>query len=243
MKNIRGFVLGDVHGSFRALIQVLQRSGFDYENDKLICLGDVADGWPEVYAAVEELMKIRNLVYILGNHDKWALDWGIYGVKPEIWLTQGGLKTVESYKLALQTTDQKVGLMPESHIKFFQSAQVKYVEDNKLFVHGGIDPSLPLDQQDIDTLLWDRDLIMTAYLKGHNRPEYRLTKFDDIFVGHTTTEYRFKTDKPAHYCEVWDVDTGAGWSGKLTLMNIDTKEYFQSDVVTKLYPEEKGRGG
>ena len=43
-------------------------------------------------------------------------------------------------------------------------------------------------------------------------------------------------------CEVWMMDTGAGWSGGvLTMMNIDTKEIFQSDRVDKLYYEYQGR--
>ncbi len=43
---MRTFVLGDVHGAARALKQVLERSSFDYSADRLVCLGDVADGWP-----------------------------------------------------------------------------------------------------------------------------------------------------------------------------------------------------
>jgi serine/threonine protein phosphatase 1 len=31
------------------------------------------------------------------------------------------------------------------------------------------------------------------------------------------------------------MDTGAGWEGKLSLMNITTKEVFQSDPVCELY--------
>jgi serine/threonine protein phosphatase 1 len=42
-------------------------------------------------------------------------------------------------------------------------------------------------------------------------------------------------------CEVWFMDTGAGWSGKLSMMNIDTKEIFMSDPVPELYPGVKGR--
>jgi len=37
------------------------------------------------------------------------------------------------------------------------------------------------------------------------------------------------------------MDTGAGWNGRLTIMNTDTKEYFQSDKVNDLYPNERGR--
>ncbi len=36
---------------------------------------------------------------------------------------------------------------------------------------------------------------------------------------------------------IWNLDTGAGWEGKLTVMNVDTKEYYQSDPVEDLYKE------
>ncbi len=67
---MRTFVIGDIHGAYKALVQVLERAGFDYENDKLISLGDVTDGWSETAESIEELMKIKNLVYIKGNHDE-----------------------------------------------------------------------------------------------------------------------------------------------------------------------------
>ena len=67
----RVFVIGDIHGAYRALRQCLERARFHYENDRLICLGDVADGWPETREAVDELLRIRQLTYILGNHDWW----------------------------------------------------------------------------------------------------------------------------------------------------------------------------
>ena len=62
----RTFVIGDIHGACRALRQCLERSSFDYTNDILISLGDVADGWPETKDAIDELLKVKNLVYLLG---------------------------------------------------------------------------------------------------------------------------------------------------------------------------------
>ena len=74
---MRHFVMGDIHGAFHALKQCLERSSFDYKHDVLICLGDVCDGWPQTYECVEELLKIENLIFILGNHDFWALQWAV----------------------------------------------------------------------------------------------------------------------------------------------------------------------
>ena len=46
---------------------------------------------------------------------------------------------------------------------------------------------------------------------------------------------------PINAMNVWNVDTGAAFKGKITGMNIDTKAFFQSDVLPSLYPKEKGR--
>ncbi|MBM3246586.1 MAG: hypothetical protein FJZ13_04585, partial [Candidatus Omnitrophica bacterium] len=44
----------------------------------------------------------------------------------------------------------------------------------------------------------------------------------------------YNTLQPIHVCNVWNIDTGAGWSGKLTIMDVDTKEYWQSDLSPDL---------
>ena len=53
-----------------------------------------------------------------------------------------------------------------------------------------------------------------------------------MYIGHTP----IPEPHPVQYCEVWMMDTGAGWSGRLSMMNIDTLEYFVSDPVPELYP-------
>jgi serine/threonine protein phosphatase 1 len=44
-----------------------------------------------------------------------------------------------------------------------------------------------------------------------------------------------------HASNVWNIDTGAGFWGKLSALDIDTKEFWQSEPVKDLYPGEKGR--
>ena len=81
----RQFVIGDIHGAYRALIQCMERARFDRDTDSLICLGDVCDGWPETRRCVDELLTIPNLVYVLGNHDTWLLKWMKTGDVENIW--------------------------------------------------------------------------------------------------------------------------------------------------------------
>jgi len=261
MKN-KTFAVGDIHGSYKALKQCFERSNFDFENDKLICLGDIVDGYPEVKQCIDELMKVKNLVFLLGNHEEWVLDWMKYGELKDIWTSQGGKKTLESfgyidkkrsfpdsYKGNIQQVqgvwdriiyaEKPVGL--DKYIKFFDNACLYHIENNNLFVHGGID----INQKDIkkqkkETLLWDRKLIQTAWEKSKLKySKWKVKEYNKVFVGHTTTRIFKKAFEPivepVHAKNVIDLDTGAGWGGKLTIMDIDTFEYWQSDYSRELY--------
>lgn len=233
---MRTFVLGDSHGGYRAFIQCLERSGFDKENDELICLGDVADGWPDTKKLIEELLTIKHLVMIIGNHDYWFLSWINSGDTPDIWTSQGGAATLASY-------DNNQDNVPDSHKQLLRNANVVCVDEKKrLFVHGGIDPNQKdLEKQNQHFMMWDRDLLEFARFKNNQKPDFKYGGFEEIYIGHTTIFETFGLEKPTKFCNVWAMDTGGGWGGKLSMMNIDTKEVFQSDFVKTLYPECKGR--
>ena len=95
---MKTFVIGDIHGAYQALLQCLEVSKFDSNKDRLICLGDVCDRNKQVKECIDELLTIPNCVYILGNHDAWALEWAVDGKAPQEWLDQGGAETLMSYK-------------------------------------------------------------------------------------------------------------------------------------------------
>ncbi len=226
----RTWVIGDIHGAAKALEQCLQRAEVDLELDHLIVLGDVCDGWPEVDRSIDLLGKIPRLNYILGNHDQWTLDWAQTGKAPEIWARQGGQATMDCYPQG----------MPSSHIKFLAEASMYILDSNRLFVHAGILPDVPLEQQNEDIFLWDRSLCHLALRLKEMGEERTLSPYHEIFIGHTPT-IRCGQDKPILAGNVWMMDTGAGWDGPLTIMDVDTKSIYQSDPVPRLYPGVKGR--
>jgi serine/threonine protein phosphatase 1 len=127
--------------------------------------------------------------------------------------------------------------VPKEHIELLSGAPYYLEIDNKLFVHGGIDPSKEIGRHETEELIWDRLLIQKAIDKAAQSPTHRFGPWDAIFIGHTTTG----STEPLRACNVWDLDTGAGWMGKLTMMDIDTFQYWQSDPVTQLYPGHRGR--
>lgn len=266
------FAIGDIHGAYKALIQCLERSGFDKEKDTLIQLGDVADGWPEVFECVQELLTIKNLIAIRGNHDDWALTWMQTGIHPG--KHQGGDATIQSY---LRNSEEAVNWAEgyyvrilDEHRKFFSGQHNYYIdEENRLYVHGGFNRHFPLREQRVpDIYYWDRDLWLAALafqatIRGYSEEEKADLKFrmkDDfkeIFIGHTsTTNWTMDEQKtqsgiivpgtvrctvPMKAANIWNLDTGAGFKGVLTIMNVETKQYWKSDPVSTLYPNEKGR--
>jgi serine/threonine protein phosphatase 1 len=264
-KRPRTFVIGDIHGNYKALKQILEHSNFDYDNDTLIQLGDVVDGWSETYECVEELLKIKHLISIKGNHDEWFNQYLIYGIHPDGW-RQGGYMTAKSYLKQIGKEDMiekklSGGYMcalnpydvPPSHHEFFRTQQVYHIDyQNRLFVHGGFNRHVPFERQVSEHIYyWDRDLWGSALsfqsMKGtsdNGKPlQFKMkNNFNEIYIGHTATIF-WDTDIPMKAANIWNLDTGAGaHRGKLTIMDIDTKEYWQSDISIDLYPDEKGRG-
>jgi len=223
---MRRLVVGDIHGAYKALIDVLEKAKFNPSEDLLIGIGDYVDGYSQTYEVIEYLMSLPNFVGVKGNHDSFFLEWANepdYSPQP-IWTTQGGTATLRSY-------DYKVNIKHRDWLNALPS----YIElDNYLFVHGGYIPYIDIkdqDDQDDQDLQWDRDLIKDSVM-GYESIDI---KYDRVFVGHTALKDVWVGKK------VIGIDTGAGWQGKLTVMNIDTLEYWQSETTAILYPNEQGR--
>lgn len=223
-KELKRYAISDIHGNYKALKQVLKISKFDYDNDELIIVGDIVDGHNCSYECVEELLKIKNTVFIIGNHDVWWMNHMASGWANSLWLGQGGRETKASYK----SNGYYYGKLPQSHKDFFNKGQYWYeTEDMKmLFVHGGFDyPKMPWDT-DKEILVWDRDLLSRA------KNGLKILEWDKVFLGHTANssgELVVMDEHPDEGAKVIQLDCGAGWAGRLCLYNIDTDEYFMSD--------------
>jgi len=228
---MRTFCIGDIHGGYKALIECLQRSSFDYQQDRLIVLGDVCDGYPQVDRCINELLKIAHCDYILGNHDLWALDWALRDEAPDLWVTQGGQGTLSSYPNG----------MPQAHIDFLKHGRFYLELDNKIFVHGGFDPSKPIKIQQQTEFAWDRKMIYDAWSQSVRDPNVQIGSYEEIYLGHTPTHRQFDSKVPLKMGNVWAMDTGAGWGECLSIMDIDTKEYWQSQANVILYNGSRGR--
>jgi serine/threonine protein phosphatase 1 len=250
---MKKFVIGDIHGAHKALLQCLERSGFNKEEDQLIVLGDVVDGWPEVKEVVDELLTMEHVIPIIGNHDEWFMDFVRTGYKDPLWTSQGGAATLDSYTREIENIkgDLKRKMdtdkMQQHMDAYFSKTHYYYIDEaNNVFVHGGFDWHIPIEASRKESLTWDRHMYEVARYWDSKDYEFKFGDYNMIFIGHTTTEYDpqargKKSTKPFMYQNLAAIDTGGGWSGKLTIMDVDTLEYWQSDLVPELYPDIEGR--
>jgi serine/threonine protein phosphatase 1 len=239
----RTFIIGDIHGGLRALHQLIERIN-PKENDKFIFLGDYVDGWSESAQVISFLIDLEQkyeCIFIKGNHDWYCEEWMKTKLEFGPWVTQGGQATLDSYK---DFTDSELVL----HLNFIERMKLYHIdEQNNLFLHAGFTSSHGVQYEKYQTnFYWDRTLWETVVAMNTSipidSPRYpqRLKKFKEIFIGHTPT-IDYGVSVPMHIANLWNVDTGAGFKGKLSAVELYSKQIFQSDNVMDLYPDEKGR--
>jgi serine/threonine protein phosphatase 1 len=250
----RTLVIGDIHGAYKALKEVINKAEVK-EDDTLVFLGDYVDGWEDSYRTINLLIKLSsmfNCVFLQGNHDVWMREWLETGITPTLndsgdnWEnSKGGNTTVKSYKAAGDKVDY------DAHRKFFRTLHHYYhdTENNRLFVHGGYTHPNGVKHEPYESdLWWDRTLFDKAYThskKYHiGSDDYYthyprlLNCYNEIYLGHSATLIWGETGV-IKACNVWNVDTGCGHrDGRLSILDVDGKFAIQSSRLGDLYPND-----
>lgn len=240
---MRILAVGDIHGGLKGLEQLLNKVELE-PSDQLIFLGDYVDGWSEsaqVVAYLIDLSKTNTCVFVRGNHDAWCESWLKNKTVGKVWLEHGGKGTIQSY--AGFSEKQKL-----EHLEFFKMMKPYHLDDNnRLFIHAGFTSMHGVEEEASETTfyydrtLWEMAITMDKRIDEDSDlfPE-RLKHYKEIYIGHTPT-LNYNSEEPMHAKNVWNVDTGAAFYGRLSAMDIDSKVIFQSDTLKELYPDEKGR--
>lgn len=243
LKNKRALVIGDIHGGLKALKQVLERAKVT-QNDTLIFLGDYVDGWSESPQVLDFLMELRethNCILLRGNHDELLQHYLETNSYNEMWKIHGGGATIDAYKKL--NAAKKI-----EHITFLKTLKNYHLdENNRLFVHAGFTNLKGVDHEYFaKSLYWDRTLWEMALCFDEQIPKdshfypQRFLLYEEVFIGHTPVT-RINQMIPIQKANIWNVDTGAAFKGTITIMDVDSKEFWQSDTVSELYPDETGR--
>ncbi len=144
------FVIGDLHGRF----DLLEKALFLIEQEqpdggKVVFLGDYIDRGPQSRLVVERIIDGPPegwiWVALKGNHEDMMVQCH-RGADLGLWLGNGGMETLASYG----------GEIPDSHLAWADKLPMIHSDNHRVYVHAGVDPSLPLDAQVAETLLWRR---------------------------------------------------------------------------------------
>lgn len=216
----RVYALGDIHGNYNALIDVLKKSNFNYENDTLYFLGDLADGHPYPSECLHELMKIKNFYPIMGNHDLFLKEW-IYDKKVNNrWLKLGAYETIKFF-------EDDEDLLKQ----YFEKTQYYVIYNDNFLCHGGFNHKRLITKQKKINFCINRTLYQTSFsyekIGIKFKPIYdenNSQKIKYIVIGHSPT----KNYLPCFNSNLINIDTDAGNRGKLTLLDLDNHSFYQS---------------
>lgn len=205
------FAIGDIHGCFDKLIELMDVIDVDLGKDKLVFLGDYIDRGPDSYNVMEYLIELktrhRNIVFLKGNHEEMLENY-ISGTDRLIYLANGGHTTLDSY-IDAGITPQK-NQFPKDHSVFLKSLDLFHETDNYIFVHAGLRDKVALPDQVPEDLLWiRRRFIKSSYDFGKR-----------VVFGHTPLS------EPLVQKNKIGIDTGAVYGNKLTCVELPELNFY-----------------
>ncbi|WP_179194789.1 metallophosphoesterase family protein [Bacillus sp. EAC] len=214
------FAIGDIHGCFHELEELLKE--WNPDTEQLVLLGDLVDRGKNSFDVVRKAMLLEKeygAIVLLGNHERMLLDWL---EQPEIkqvyYYGQGGLETIHSFFESDITNhkepDEIARLMKkqfESELNFIENRPLYFEWENTVFVHAGV--NLTIDDWKNSTereFYWIRD----EFHYGENKTN------KTIIFGHTPTSILHKMEGKF---DIWNspchtkicIDGGAVYSGFL----------------------------
>lgn len=223
---VRLYGVGDIHGHDVLLARMLAAIEQDIEaarpaDNVVIFLGDLIDRGPGSAAVVERLRTLAGpfkSVFLTGNHEEVLVrildgDDDLVGD----WLRFGGLECAQSYGLEparlLAMGPGQAGqavreAIPDSHQQFLRSFADSFGAGDYLFVHAGIRPGVPLEQQALADLRWIRSPFL----------EYRHHHPKVVVHGHSISKDIDR--RPGRI----GVDTGAYRTGLLSAIVLEGAE-------------------
>lgn len=208
------YVIGDLHGCLAPLQRLLEHLEPDPARDTLIFVGDYIDRGPDSKGVVDYLLSLRGrfpaerLIFLKGNHEAMFLDF-LAGKDRELFLFNGGASTLEDYWGKDWSQAEKL-VLPPDHALFYQELRPFYATDDYLFVHGGLRPGVPLEEQTEEDLLWIRGEFIASSEDFGRR----------VVFGHTPFR------QPLILPNKIGIDTGLVYGNFLTCLRLPQQDFY-----------------
>jgi serine/threonine protein phosphatase 1 len=210
MSGILTYAIGDIHGCFTKLRDLLSRC-IEHCGDsdfRFVFIGDYVDRGDRSRDVVTLLMETQasapeQIVCLRGNHEDMLLQAAL-GEDESLWLDNGGDATLGSYGVA------SAAEIPAEHLAWFKQLPYAISDGQRFFVHAGIMPGVPLQEQTRRVMLWIREPFLLD-----RRDHGRL-----IVHGHTPIEAGLPELLPNRL----NLDTGACFGGPLSAAVFDDEK-------------------
>lgn len=170
------FVVGDVHGCFNTLQELLKK--WDSDTEQLIFVGDLIDRGnfsPETVQLVKRLVKEHDAVCVMGNHE-YACIKAILENNETDWFKGMGANVIAQYK--------KAGMRIKNDAKWMQDLPLIWQNEKFVISHAGISKFAenPLDVKDKDSVIWTRNELKNLdgkiQIHGHT-PHFEHPKYNE----------------------------------------------------------------
>ena len=150
--NNRLFAIGDIHGCFDTLEELVNNKIQLKKSDKLILLGDYIDRGAKSKEVVEYIIDLQkkgfNILPLMGNHEAMLLDAYDNEKNTLKWIQNGGSETLKSFEISsLKKIEFK-------YIEFFKKLKYYYSSGDCLFVHAGFNDNVVNTFSDFYSMLW-----------------------------------------------------------------------------------------
>jgi serine/threonine protein phosphatase 1 len=220
----RVYAIGDIHGCLDLLDDLLAQIDADDRSrggaqTQLVFLGDLVDRGPDSAGVVQRLIELvgqRDTVrFILGNHEEIflrALDGDEEALR--LFVRIGGRETALSYGITERDYertdyDELLGILrehvPQHHIDFLNGFEDRIEIGDYVFVHAGMRPGVPIEEQRRGDLRWIRSSFLDS--------DWEFGKL--VVHGHSISETAIV--RPNRI----GIDTGAFGTGRLTALGLE----------------------
>jgi serine/threonine protein phosphatase 1 len=215
----RIFAIGDIHGEYEKLTQLIQRLPFDQtRKDTLVFIGDYINRGTQSSKVISFLIdlkiKIPNTVFLMGNHEYTLLTYA--KTKEESLLSKlrhmKVEETLKSYQCQLTRKLSDLSFLPQDHYEFLTTLSPYYRVADYLFVHAGLVPGIRLEEHTVEMLVDGRSIF-------HETEENR---WFTVVFGHIPFEMPLVTRHSI------GIDTGATYGNLLTAIELPTLRFYHS---------------
>ncbi|UWU16137.1 metallophosphoesterase family protein [Rhizobium sullae] len=177
------FAVGDIHGCLEPLREMLDRIRAYARAGTVVFIGDYIDRGPDSKGVIDLLMngsgsQSWRWICLKGNHEDMMLRAHANDGERIWWLENGGLETELSYG----------GKVAVNHLLWASQLPLMHIDNNRIFVHAGVVPDLPLEMQSPQDLVWLRvpDDYSTDYWGKHLCHGHTPSMANPMTVGNRT---------------------------------------------------------